>query len=324
MAKYYLSAPVDEIELARSVQPAVAALGGSVPASDELRELAATRGMDHATMLLYQAILASPRNRPFIEALEKQPPESTATPAGEKLLIVPALFHGHYPEAGADAALAARIAANCGFEVERIPVKSVGTVTENAAIIDRHLRAERAERLWIFSVSKGSADFRAFLHRYPESPAIPRLRGWVNVCGLANGCQISAHNIATPLRELKYRAVCALFRVSFELMRELSPSHPLWREPLRLPAGARLFNFMAIPLPCHVQKSVMGRYRAISALGPNDGMVVCRDSILEPGPVYPVWGSDHFFRVPQVPAILYKLFRFLRSPALASAGGMAA
>jgi len=314
LSGYYLSAPVDEIELAASVAPSVAALGGRVPSSNELLELTRSRGLDYSTMYLYEALRAAPSNRAFIDALDTQPEraESAASTPKGKVLVVPALFYGHYPETGADAALAQQIARKTGFEAERIPIRSVGTVAGNADIIRQHLEKETAENLWIFSVSKGSADFRAFLQRCADLPAVRRIRGWISVCGLANGCHITDYNIATPLRALKYRAICRLFGVSFELMRELATSNPLWRSELRLPENMRLFNFAAIPLPSHVQRSVMGRYRAISALGPNDGMVLCRDSILDAGPVYPVWGCDHFFRAPQCSSILYRLFRHVK------------
>lgn len=312
MAKYYVSAPVDEVKLAQEVRPTVDRLAGRLPSAESLRDVAAERGLDFATMLLYSALHAAPPHREFIAALETQPVAADQPRTAAKVLVVPALFHAHYPEAGADAALAMQIAQSCGFAVERLPVRSVGTVTENAAIINDCLARETHDEFWVFSVSKGSADFRAFLRNFPSSPAIRRIRGWINVCGLANGCPIADYNIATPLRALKYRAICRMFGVSFELMRELSTSHAYWREPVEVPAHIRVFNFMAIPLPSHVQKSVMGRYLALSKLGPNDGMVLCRQAIVDGGPAYPVWGCDHFFRGPQIPPLLYKLFAFLR------------
>ena len=69
---------------------------------------------------------------------------------------------------------------------------------------------------------------------------------------------------------------------------------------------------MALPLGCHIQTSLVARYSAISRLGPNDGMVNCRESVIEPGLIYPVWGCDHFFRGPQVVPLLYQFFSWLR------------
>jgi len=185
-------------------------------------------------------------------------------------------------------------------------------VTENADIIGEFLRRETAERLWIFAVSKGSADFRVFLQRHANTPAISRIMGWINACGLPAGCQIADRNIGTAMRSLQYRLICKLLGSSITLVRELSTAHPYWQPPLRLPPSMRAINFMAIPLGCHIQTSLVARYSAISSLGPNDGMVSCRDSVIDSGPIYPVWGCDHFFRGPQVIRLLYRFFAWLR------------
>ena len=313
MGKYYISAPVDEIALANKVAPVVADWQGRLPSADELRTLARERDLDFATMALYQAIQASPTDSAFIEEIDKQDIQSSHPPINAKVMVIPALFYRHYPETGADGKLARDIAANCGFDVETIPVGSIATVSGNAEIIRTTLEKETAAHIWIFAVSKGSADFRMFLQRYPDSPVIPRLRGWINACGLPFGCHITDHNISTAWNRLKYRTICRLFGADYNLMRELSTGNPKWQSPLKVPAHMRVYNISAIPLGCHIQTSLIGRYRAISNLGPNDGMVVCRDSIISSGPTYPVWGCDHFFRSPQVVPILYRFFSFLRS-----------
>lgn len=312
MKKLYIGAPVDEVRLADDVMPLVHGLSGRVPSTEELRELTRSRGMDVATMLLYQSIRAAPPHAHFIRAVDAQPVHREHEPVDDKVLFIPALFHRHYPETGADAKLALDIAKACGFQVETIPVRSVATVAENADIVAGFLDKETAKRLWIFAVSKGSAEFRVFMQRYPAAPAIARIAGWINACGLPAGCQIADHNLATPMRRLSYRLICRMFGSSIELVRELSTSHAFWRSPLALPTGMQTINFMAIPLACHIQTSLVGRYSAISVNGPNDGMVSCRHSVVDGGVIYPVWGCDHFFRGPQVVQLLYRFFSWLR------------
>lgn len=315
MGKFYISAPVDDVMLAEATRSQVGALGGRLPDTPELQALAGRHGLDFATMVLYQAMLASPVHGPFIAALDREPVCTTHAPVGAKVLVIPALFHGHYPETGADAAFAAAIARQCGFEAGTIRTSSLGTSTANAALIRDALEQEDAADIWIFAVSKGSADFRAFLQLYPDSPAIARIRGWINVCGLTAGAQIADYDTATGWRRLKYRAICRLFGARYELMRELRTDHPYWRAPLVLPPHMKMFSFAAIPLGAHIQKSLIGRYQAIGALGPNDGMMLCRDAIPVHGPAYPVWGADHFFRSPQVIGLLYRFFGYLRRAA---------
>ena len=161
-------------------------------------------------------------------------------------------------------------------------------------------------------MSKGTADFRVFLQRNPGHPALARVRGWINVCGIVAGCHIADWNTATWARRLKYAAICRLLGTDYQLLRELRTDHPWWQEPLSIPPAWQLFNFTAIPLGAHIQTSLIGRYLAIAPGGPNDGMVLCRESLLEEGPCYPVWGCDHFFRGPQVIPLLYRFFAYLR------------
>lgn len=312
MGKFYISAPIDEVMLAETVASTVASFRGDLPTGDDLRQLSHKHDLDFATMVLYQAIQASPLHQSFIKAVDSEPVSTQQPPANAKILIIPALFHGHYPETGADAKFAGDIAQQCGFDVDKIQIRSVAPSTVNAEIIHGTLEREEAQDIWIFTVSKGSADFRAFLQLYPDAASISRIRGWINVCGIARGCQISDYNTATRWRRLKYRAICRLLGTGYGLMRELRTDHPYWTRPLVLPPHMKIFNFSAIPLGGHIQKAMIGRYLAISRLGPNDGMVLCRDSMLDQGPIYPVWGCDHFFRSPQVIPLLYRFFSYLR------------
>jgi hypothetical protein len=51
----------------------------------------------------------------------------------------------------------------------------------------------------------------------------------------------------------------------------------------------------------------------MSRLGPNDGLTLLRDAILEPGTIYPVWGADHYFRLPAIATLLRRLVGHLCS-----------
>lgn len=311
MARHYISPPVDEVRLAQEVAPLVRSFDGTVPSVEELIELTRKHGLDVSTMALYEALRTAPANAEFLSRINAEPIVSAATPTKAKLLVVGALFYQHYPEIGGDAALSIGIARACGFEVETIPVKSLGTVTENARIIHDHLKCEHADRVWLLTASKGASDFRAYLQNYAGAPAIDRIAGWINVCGLVEGCDIADYDIATPARRLKFQAICRTFGARFDLLRELSTTHDYWREPLRLPPHMKVFNLSAIPLPSHIHKVLINRYRAISDRGPNDGMVACRRTVIDTGLTIPFLGYDHFFRGPNIAPMLYRFFAYL-------------
>ncbi|MCQ1551056.1 MAG: hypothetical protein NOF05_20105 [Candidatus Accumulibacter phosphatis] len=312
MVQYYLSPPVDEVRLAQEVAPLVRSFDGAVPGVGRLIELTREHGLDVSTMALYEALRTAPANADFLSRIDAEPIVTAPGPAGAKILVIPALFYRHYPEVGGDAALSIGIAGACGFDVETIPILSLGTVTENARIIRDHLEREQAERVWLLTASKGAADFRAYLQHHAGAAAIDRIAGWINICGLVEGCDIADFDIATPARRLKFQAICRAFGSRFDLLRELSTTHDYWREPLRLPPHIKVFNLSAIPLPSHIHKSLINRYRAIRDRGPNDGMVACRRTVIDAGLTIPFLGYDHFFRGPHIAPVLYRFFNYLR------------
>ncbi len=312
MVQYFICPPIDEVRLAQEVEPLVRSFAGAVPGVERLIELTRVHGLATSTMALYEALRVAPENAEFIAQIETEPVATAVTPARAKILAVPALFYQHYPETGGDAALSIGIARACGFDVETIPILSLGTVTENARIIFEHLERERAERVWVLTASKGGADFRAYLQNYAGTAAIDRIAGWVNICGLIEGCDIADFDIATPARRLKFQAICRAFGTRFDLLRELSTTHEYWREPLHVPQHMQVFNLSAIPLPSHIHKSLINRYRAISDRGPNDGMVACRRTVIDTGLTIPFLGYDHFFRGAHIAPILYRFFTYLR------------
>ncbi len=107
--------------------------------------------------------------------------------------------------------------------------------------------------------------------------------------------------------------MCKVIGLDFGLVRELDPAHLFWQGPLPLPEKLRVVNLIGVPLHSHIQqRSLFKRYSWMKEMGPNDGMSLLSDLIVEPGLIYPLWGADHYFRTPQVSPLLYRLFRYLR------------
>jgi hypothetical protein len=83
-----------------------------------------------------------------------------------------------------------------------------------------------------------------------------------------------------------------------------------------------VINLIGVPLHAHVQqRSLFKRYGWMQALGPNDGMALLPDLLVEPGDTYPLWGADHYFRTPQVSPLFYRVFRTVRLHWLEGMGG---
>ena len=79
------------------------------------------------------------------------------------------------------------------------------------------------------------------------------------------------------------------------------------------PEGLLVVSVVGTPLVSHLSGTTAARHARLAPEGPNDGSTLLRDAVVEPGLVYPVWGADHYLRVPGSAALLYRLFRWLHA-----------
>jgi hypothetical protein len=290
----------------------VSSLSGTVPDTRELERVTAEHGLDFATMAFYRAVLASPIHGGFVRLVDGHSTAPRPRLRGPALLIVPAMFHRERPDLGGDGRLVASIARACGFRVEVLPTRSRGSVSENASIIRAAVEKERGTPFWLFSLSKGGGEVRRALQQRPLRDLSGCLRGWINASGIVRGSHFIDHMLGSPTGRLRARAFCMALGASYAGVRELQTTHPYWKEPFEPPAQMTVINLVGVPLGCHVQKGLVGRYRRLGMLGPNDGFVLLPETLILPGLIYPIWGSDHLFRSPQVSSILYRLFNLLQ------------
>src|SRR5947209_1359715 len=101
--------------------------------AEDLRRLAAERGIDFATAALYQALRRSPRHGPFIARVEGLGPEPLRTAA--EIAVVPGAFYREAPHTGADGHLLRQTAARFGFATTLVPLQSFGRVAVNAGLL---------------------------------------------------------------------------------------------------------------------------------------------------------------------------------------------
>lgn len=276
---------------------------------ERLRELSAERGLDLATAVVFDRLLASPVHGPFVRAVDATPLHELPRLSG-KLLIVPAHFYREQPGYGGDGTIVRRVATALGLDVELIATPSTGSLPEAVRLVSEALRSEPAP-VTLVTLSKGGADVRVALEDDPSLAA--KVQVWVNLCGLVQGSPLLREIVENPFWQ---RALMrTLFRtqgMDMEVLRDLTgaPETRLTR-PLALPEGLRVVSVVGVPLACHLSGSVLARYHRLSPLGPNDGSALIREAIVEPGTVYPLWGADHYFRVPQASPLLYRLFVWL-------------
>lgn len=282
--------------------------GGTSPedarTADGLGRLAERHGTDVATALFYRA--QRREHAAFCARVEAPLPASLPRLRG-RLVVVPAPQHDALPGFGGDGALVRRVAQAFGLASDVVPLSSYGSLDANAQRIGAKLSAQDGP-VWLVSMSKGSADVRALFEARPE--AARGLAAWVSVCGLVQG---SALDGCMPAWQKRLGA--ALLGVPVRVLDEISADGRLGA-PFAPPAGLRTVSVVGCPLEAHVTTgATRTRYRRLAVRGPNDGAVLLPHAVVPSGAVVPVWGADHYFRVPGAARLLYGLFHALSDAA---------
>jgi hypothetical protein len=306
---YFLSAPQDVLALQAQAEDMLDRL---MPCSPERLVLAAGRERhDLALMLLYRACYRGP-NGDFLRQVAGLPAGPAPLQSAVRIMIVPGLNFRAHPEMGADGRLVNDIAARLGAKAEIIDINPRGAVSANAAIIAERLRRLSNEPVWLVSISKGTADLRAafgLLGGWPKG-----VSGWVNLSGVFQGTPIADRITRAPWRRWLNRSLLTIGGVYFHNVGEMRTDSPLWQLPVQPPSSERMVHVLGFPPSWSIEMRLARHYQRLrEGFGPNDGVTPLRECFDYPGRIYPVWGADHFMRVPDVAILIYKLLHFINA-----------
>lgn len=275
---------------------------------DELRAATAAHGCDLATAMACRAAQGEPANAAFLAALAALPLTADAQVGrGQRLLLVPTMYHRERPELGGDGRLIAEIAARLGFTVETAAVASLGAIAPNAAVLADHLRGW-ARPGWVVSLSKGTADLKRALLVEPGLAA--RVAGWISLAGMPGGTPLADPRPGRPIAHALLGAWLRLRGADGGMLPEMGREHAFSRAALALPAGLPTVDVVPMPLACHLRRPVARSAAWLARSGPNDGYVLLEDACIAPGHLVPLWGADHYLRTPELPPLLYRLLRW--------------
>lgn len=278
-----------------------------------LSDLSVRHGVDFATSFFHDRIRCAPQNRELVAALDGKENENHTIDSRARgtILIAPALFYRERPDIGGDGAVIQRVARAAGLRVAVLPVASAGTARSNADTIRTLLPEYCVDPTVLVSLSKGAADVRLAFETMTALP--PTLKAWVIVSGLVHGTPAVDRLTGRWWSRGLLRALLARNGAPFSLAKEFTAngSSALNRRA-QAPQGILVINLIGCPLS-HDLGTRFGRirHRQMAPLGPNDGLGLLRDAIVEPGLVYPVWGADHYFRTDAVPRVISRLIAFL-------------
>jgi hypothetical protein len=262
-----------------------------------LLEVSRANGLDFATALLFDRLLAQPEHSAFYERVQIAPElASRETPL---VAIVPGAFYREHKNTGADGARVAMILKSMGCNVEFVPLESFGSLRQNAALIAQWLKTKKQERVVLITLSKGTADLKTAL-KLPEAPELFRpVRTWISLSGLPQGTPLVAWLQRQWLWQLGIRILLRLRGQRYSVVEELrhGSGSPLELWPMT-PPHLQIVHVVGFPLRRHLAHPWAARgYERIAPLGPNDsGGFLLSDVVNLPGTIFPVWGADHYLQ----------------------------
>jgi hypothetical protein len=278
-----------------------------------LADLSKQHGVDVATTVFYEQIRRSPEHGPFIREVEsiETDPRAPLPRIPGKLLVAPAAFWKEYPEFGGDGRLVRRVAEQFGLESRLAPVPSTASVTRAAEVLVEELQRYGDGEVVLASLSKGGADVRVAMQRWPGIAR--KVRIWLQVGGLLHGSPVVNGLLTSSWwRRGLVRGYLAYTRADPQFMRELAwGGATLLSQRTSAPPGVEVISIVGFPLACHLRGAVARRHQRTADLGPNDGSTLLRDAIVDGGLVYPVWGADHYMHVPEIEHLLHRVFVYI-------------
>lgn len=265
------------------------------PVKDCVRKANKEMGTDFATAVLYNHFVSNLPTSPLVA-----PNAEVQGAAPPPLVVVPGAFHEEHPEAGGDGRAVRTAAQQYGWEYERIPTASLGTLDQNATTIINWLEL-RCRPVVLVSLSKGTSDVTTALVQRPDLAS--KVTAWISVSGILVGTQMSdwlldRKRLRPVLWIMKWKhqaEIQAVRDLRAGKNARLPTTHARLRDPPLL--GIPKYHFAGFPLRRHLS-GFRARlwHRRFRQQGPNDSVVLLEDLLEASGTVIPVWGADHYLK----------------------------
>ena len=268
---------------------------------------------DFATIDFVARLYDRPSNKraqdEFREIVERLgasgPPDAVAPPEAFQsyfIAFVPGYAYKKDRTTGADFGAQRAILNAKGFRTVLVETDELGSVEGNAAIVADRLNrlAEREDRVIVVSASKGGPEVAHALSEGLSKDTVTRVKAWISVGGILRGSPYADRFLTWPRRWLAAIGL-AFSGLPSSILSDLSTGvrRPAF-DRLQLPPGILTLQYVGAPLSGQVSKSTRGRYKALRPQGPNDGLTLLSDELVEGGVVVTEIGLDHYFRDPAI------------------------
>ena len=276
--------------------------------SDSLRELTQEFSPDFATLYFVSRVYQDPRNRKAQDAFHAQ--VATLRAKGPKevsriakrfapylIAFVPGYAYKKDPATGADFAQQRRLMTEAGFKNVLIETDELATVDKNAQIIASEILrlSEEHHRIILVSTSKGGTEVALAIGKLLPPERLEGVKAWMSIGGLLRGTPSADQALQWP-RSWLVRTAFFFTGHRGEIIEDLNTKKR--REvfaQLEFSGDILTLQYVGAPLSGQIAEYVQGRYDDLKNLGPNDGLTLLADELVEGGIVITDIGLDHYY-----------------------------
>ncbi|MCB1176739.1 MAG: hypothetical protein KDK36_04075 [Leptospiraceae bacterium] len=275
-----------------------------------LKQLTKEHGIEMSSAIFFTKLIDNSKSSKFIDLLNQTKVNFSSLPKFDgEVWILPAGFYRDIPEFDGDGELIRKIGTHFGLKSRLIELDPKGTISANSEIIIEELSKDTPENLFLFSISKGTADLRIALEKKPELQS--KIKSWVSIGGLFKNNPLADKVLnKNTISLLLQKTVLQILGIPMEFISEFSSKTGILKDEVNIIVKNQI-NVIAVPLPSHMQGNILKRYKILAHHGPNDGYSLLLDSSLPSGLIYPIWGTDHYFRSSLLNDCIYKVFYYL-------------
>lgn len=277
-----------------------------LPSREILRGLSRQYSPDSAMALLIRCLLENPQvdraQQLFLRELGQvrqatgdQASFLTSRAADYIVVFVPGWgYKENSKETGSDLLVPRQIIAEQGFETLLVPLESNGSVEGSANILAETLRPilKGDKNVILVSASSGGPIVAQTL-MIAGIGNHPRLRGWLNICGVLHGSPVIDKLLYWPASWI-LRTIALFEGWKYQNLISLSRTQGMHRmQNFQPPQQLVIINYIGTPFSGQISDFGKLFYHLLKKQGPNDGLTFITEA-LAPGFTVLGIGSDHF------------------------------
>ena len=219
-----------------------------------------------------------------------------------RFLFVPGWLYESNPGTGADFARQRHLLRRLGFDVALVRTLDNGTVEENAELLARAVREQSRhhDSLILVSTSKGGPETALALGQVLRPEDTRAVRAWISIGGILRGSYFADRMLSWP-RSWLVRPYLFFKGLATDSISSMTVARNRERfERLRFPPHILMLQYIGVPFSGHIPDYANDGYKALRKYGPNDGLALLADELVEGGVAVLDLGLDHRYVDPEI------------------------